>query len=161
MRGLPYRGADTFAGPRHGDLAFPRRAFFAATKDYLPVARIARAHAFGNCMCLYRPSREEVHFETRPGIDGDVLLAVQAGDRTAVPDSGFLELVFDAPAPADLDVGSVLPLRTDPDFAALVRPWIDGDAVRIPFWNSDGDGAPAFRLRSREPFRVRSARLLR
>jgi hypothetical protein len=147
VRGLPYRGADTFAAPRHGDLAFPRRAFFAATDDYLPVARLAAPSAFGETMALYRPKREEIPIDTILRLPFDL------------PESGFLELVLDAPAPADLDVLTALPGKQEKPALVLARrfrPWIEGDTVRVPFWKLE-----CIQPVSSEPVHIRSVRLLR
>lgn len=162
VRGLPYRGADTFASPCHGDLAFARRAFFAPTSDYRPVARLAAPRPFGESISLYRPVPRQIPFRTASGGQGVVLLTAETGTR-----SGFLEVRFSKPLSPGLSARAEGRAREAPSadlaasFDALCLPWIEGAILRIPFWIPEGDAErPTFRIVSDHPVQILSVHLL-
>ena len=159
VRGLPYKGADTFSNPAAGDLAFSRRSFFAATKDYKPVAQLSVPHEFGETAHLYKPIREKVPFHSAALPDGSVRLEVPAAEG-----AGFLEIRLAEPPGETL---SVRPVRGDVATAAaaldrVFLPWTKGDVVRLPFWFPDDDPVPpTFVVKSDSPAVIKSVSILK
>ena len=162
VRGLPYRGADTFAVQSRGDIAVARRSFFAPTRDYLPVAHLAAPRPFGETLSLFRPSAEDTPFRAIPSGPSSARLLPETDER-----SGFLEIRFSGPAPAGVSARA----ERDPaggssgalaeEFDAFFQPWTEKDAIRVPFWFPDVAVAPAFSIAASEPFQIVSVRILK
>ena len=168
VRGIPYKGADAFADPREGDLCFARRSFFAATRDYQPVATLHGPRDLGDTLLLFRPKPVEGEFR---------------GNRTSAetweftldaphpPRAGFLELEFRPDKypdgiPDGFAITCIRPDDQSPEnavlaaqFDALFRPIVlknrrdgRGPVIRCPFWFPENSSTlPSFRLSAKTP----------
>lgn len=169
VRGIPYHGADAFTDPRPGDLCFARRRFFAATKDYSPVATLRGPAELGDTLLLFRPRPMECGFRGRRTSKGEWICSCVVPDKVRI---GFLEIEFPPDRfpngiPEGFSVEEIYPdglSRTDAALAkafdTLFRPVVlthncvgsKKPVVRRPFWfPADSDAPPEFRFFADNP----------
>ncbi len=168
VRGIPYKGADAFADPRKGDLCFARRSFFAATKDYLPVATVRGPRDLGETLLLYRPPPIEYSFRGERTPDGAWVFTQDYPHPTP---SGILEVEFPPNwfpdgIPDGVAVECIRPADLPPEDAALAEAfdalfspivlkhghYAPCPAIRLPFWFPESSSdPPAFRISAQTP----------